>query len=153
MPTPPATFRLRPRFAGVAGVSMAVGTAVGAVGLMFGSIIGPIIGVAGLALGASYLASPTWRLRLNVDDDGIEVVGRFRLAWGDVKRILASPSTSTCFVDGGTAARSILVPGEGAPAPYTLDDRAGAYRAIVARAPAHLITLVERLADPVAPPA
>lgn len=147
MATPPATFRLRPRFAGVAGVSIVVGTALGVVGVVFGSLAGPIVGGAGLALGAAYLASPTWRLRLQVDDDGIAIVGRFRLAWTEVVRVLASPATSTCFVDGGSPARSILVPGEGAPAPYTFDDRAGAYRAIIARAPAHLVTEVARLAD------
>ena len=61
--------------------------------------------------------------------------------------MLASPATSTCFIDGGTPARSQLIPGEGAPAPYTLDDRVGAYQAIMARVPRDRVTEVAKLTE------
>ena len=38
-------------------------------------------------------------------------------------RVVAAPTTHTCFVDGGAPERSLLVPGDGAPAPYDLEDR------------------------------
>ena len=46
-------------------------------------------------------------------------------------RVVASPTTNTCFVDGGTPEKSLLVPGVGAPAPYDIANRAALYDAIV----------------------
>ena len=93
-------------------------------------------GALGIVLGAAYLASPTWRLAVVVDDDGLEVkspkAARFRLAWSEVVEVVAAPTSHTCFVDGGAPARSLLVPGEGAPAPYDLDDKPALFDEILA---------------------
>jgi len=51
-------------------------------------------------------------------------------------RVVASPATSSCFIDGGAPERSLLVPGDGAPAPYDIADRAALVEAILARVPA-----------------
>jgi hypothetical protein len=80
--------------------------------------------------------SPTWKLEVVVDDDALEVRSakgsRFRLAWGDVVKVVATEDT--CFVDGGAPERSLLVPGQGAPAPYDLEEK----RALVAVILAHV---------------
>ena len=138
-----ARFRFRPRLRALALGVIALGAAVVGYGALHGNV--------GLALGAAYLASPTWRLTVVIDADGLEVVGgqrrRFRLAWGDVVRVTASPTTTTCFVDGGAPERSLLVPGDGAPAPYDLEGKAALYAAIIARVPADRIHQVGRLDD------
>jgi hypothetical protein len=111
--------------------------------------------VLGIALGAAYLASPTWKLAVIIDDDGLTVASpkrrRFKLAWAEVVRVVASPSTSTCFVDGGAAERSLLVPGPGAPAPYAIADRQALVAAILAHVPADKVETVSSL-DAVDPP-
>jgi len=105
--------------------------------------------VVGVALGSAYLALPTWRLAVTVDDTGLAVGSprrqRFKLAWSDVVRVVASPSTRSCFVDGGAPEKSLLVPGDGAPAPYDLEDRAALFDAIVAHVPAERVQTVETL--------
>lgn len=125
---------------GIAGVTLA---AVGFVAL-------PVVtGVIGVGLGAIYLASPVWRLSVNVDDRGLSVGNdtreRFSLAWSDVVRVVASPSTTTCFVDGGTPEKSLLVPGPGAIAPYDIEDKAALYAAIMDRVPSDKVQIVETL--------
>jgi hypothetical protein len=140
-------FRLRPRYRGVAALAIGAGGVLGLAGAVAGATSAIVAGAAGVVLGAAYLASPVWRVRVQVDGEGLEVVGRFRLRWAEVRRVLASPTTSTCFVDGGSPARSLLIPGDGAPAPYTLDDRVGAYRAIMARVPRDVVIEVARLAE------
>jgi hypothetical protein len=142
--------RFRPRYhkvawtaAGMGGVLAAVAASVGALGLPL------VTGAAGVVLGAAYLLSPAWRLAVTVDDGGLEVGSpgqpRFRLAWSEVVRVVAAPAVHSCFVDGGTAQRSLLVPGPGAPAPYDLEDRPGLVAAILAHVPKERVTLVETL--------
>jgi hypothetical protein len=84
-----------------------------------------------------------------VDDDGLEVRSpkrtRFRVAWADIVKVVASPTTHTCFVDGGAPDKSLLVPGVGAPAPYDIADKATLYDAILARVAASKVETVERL--------
>ena len=114
-----------------------------------------VAGALGIVCGIGYLASPAWRLAIITDDEGIEVRDakgtRFRLMWAEVKRVVASPSTKTCFVDGGTAERSILVPGVGAPAPYAIADREGLFDAILAHVAADRVETVETLEQAMAP--
>ena len=102
--------------------------------------------------GIGYLRSPAWQLAVTVDDDGLEVGSpgrrRFRLAWGEVVRVVASPTTGTCFVDGGAPERSLLVPGDGAPAGYDLDDKPALFATILARVPAERVETVTRLDAP-----
>lgn len=138
MPPPSArVFRFRPRFRGLAWGSVGVGGALGAVTLAtLGAAIMPLVtGALGVVLGAGYLMSPTWKLEVVVDDAGLEVrsakATRFRLAWGDVVKVVASEATSTCFIDGGAPERSLLVPGPGAPAPYDLEDKPALVAAIL----------------------
>jgi uncharacterized protein (DUF58 family) len=147
----PRSFRFRPRLRALVVTALALAALIGAVGAASGVwglvILAAVVGV----LGAAYLASPAWRLAVTVDDDGLEVGSpgrrRFRLAWGEVVRVVVSPTTSTCFVDGGAPERSLLVPGDGAPASYDVDDKAALVAAIVAAVPADRVTEVARL-DP-----
>jgi len=144
-------FAFRPRYRGIAMTAIGVGATLGAVAIAsLGAALLPLgTGALGVALGAGYLLSPTWRLEVVVDDTGLEVRGpkgaRFRLAWPDVVRVVASPATHTCFVDGGAAENSLLVPGEGAPAPYDIADKVALFDAIVARVAADKITTVATL--------
>jgi hypothetical protein len=138
----PARYRFRPRFRGLAVLAMVVGVALGGYGLVAGgsaATVLVVIGMGGAALGGLYLGSPAWRIEVLVDDDALEVLAsgdrRFRLPWTEVSSVIASPSTETCFVDGGAPERSLLVPGDGAPAPYAIDDARALYRAILAHTP------------------
>jgi hypothetical protein len=129
---------------------MGVGGSVAVIAAIVGFPAVPLVtGALGIALGAAYLASPTWRIAVTVDDDGLTIGSpgrvRFRLAWGDVVRVVASPQTSTCFVDGGAPERSLLVPGDGAPAPYDIADRKALYEAILAQVPADKVQTVSSL--------
>lgn len=130
-------FAFRPRYRGVAWTSMGTGAALDVAAFVLG-LPWPAIatGAIGVALGALYLVSPAWSLEVVVDDAALEVQQggerRFRLPWADVVQLVASPSTRTCFVDGGDPDRSLLVPGDGAPAPYTIADKDALYAAIVA---------------------
>lgn len=149
-PAAKATHRFRPRYRGVAWTAVGVGGSLAGVAAAIGFVMVPLVsGLAGIAIGAAYLASPTWRLAVTVDDDGLEVGSttkrRFRLPWSDVVRVVASPTTHTCFVDGGAPERSLLVPGDGAPAPYDLTDRTALYDAILAHVPADKVETVETL--------
>lgn len=145
----PRVHRFRPRYRGVAWIAIGAGLLLGAIGAATAQGIWLGGAAIGIALGALYLGSPAWRLAVRVDDAALEVTAgkarRFRLAWGDVIRVVASPSTHSCFVDGGTPAHSLLVPGDGAPAPYDVEDRAGLYAAIVAHVPADRLVEVETL--------
>lgn len=138
----PARYRFRPRFRGLAVLAMVLGVALGGYGLVAGGAAATVLvvmGMGGAALGGLYLGSPAWRIEVVVDDDALEVLAsgdrRFRLPWSEVASVIASPTTQTCFVDGGAPERSLLVPGNGAPAPYAIDNAPDLYRAIVARAP------------------
>ena len=143
--------RFRPRFRGVALGAIGVGAGLaGITAIAAGFVLLPIItGAVGVAIGTAYLASPVWRLAVTADDTGIVVAGpdreRFALAWADVMKVIASPSTGTCFVDGGSPDKSLLVPGQGANAPYDLDNKRALYDAIIAHVPADKVTIVETL--------
>ena len=148
-------FRFRPRFRGIAWAAIGIGAALGvstaALGLGGASLVAALVSsLAGVGLAAAYLASPAWRQAVHVDEQALEVtsagVRRFRLPWRDIVRVIASPSTRTCFVDGGDPARSLLVPGDGASAPYDIDDRIALYDAILAHTPpdrVREVTLIE----------
>lgn len=142
--------RLRPRYRGVAWTATLVGGSLAVVAASLGFLTVPLVtGAIGVAMGAAYLASPTWRLAVTVDDGGLEVGSprrrRFRLAWSDVVRVIAAPEAHSCFVDGGAPERSLLVPGAGAPAPYDLEDRPALVAAILAHVPPERVTIVESL--------
>lgn len=148
------TFRFRPRYRGLAWSSIGVGGAIAAiaVGVLGVPLLPLATGAVGVALGAGYLLSPSWKLAVIVDDDGLEVRPRFRLAWSDVVRVVSSPATHTCFVDGGAPEKSLLVPGDGAPAPYDIEDRPALCAAILAHVPAERVETVASLDAKVRPP-
>jgi hypothetical protein len=106
-------------------------------------------GAIGVVLGAGYLLSPSWKLEVVVDDEALTVrtakVTKFRVAWGDIKRVVASPTTNTCFVDGGSPDKSLLVPGDGAPAPYDIENKPELFAAILAAVSADKVQTVETL--------
>lgn len=142
--------RFRPRYRGVAWTAIGVGGSLVALAAGIGFVALPLAtGALGVAFGATYLGSPTWRLEVVTDDAGLEVRSarktKFKLAWGDVVRVVASPSTNTCFVDGGAPERSLLVPGVGAPAPYDLEDRPTLIATILARVTPDRIETVDSL--------
>jgi hypothetical protein len=147
----PRRFRFKPRFKGLAATAVGLGGVLGGVSLVaLGAAFLPLVtGAAGVVLGATYLLSPTWKLEVVVDDDALEVrsarASKFRVAWGDIKRVVASQSTCTMFVDGGEPAKSLLVPGDGAPAPYDIEDKPGLYGAILAHVAEDRVTKVDRL--------
>jgi hypothetical protein len=150
----PTSFRFRPRYRLFAYGTAALGAAFTAAPLIGGfgggaRTVALIIGIGGLALALLYLVSPAWRIVVVVDDGGLEVLSsgdrRFYLAWTEIERVVASPSTRTCFVDGGSPDRSLKVPGKGAPAPYAIEDRDALYRAIMARVPAEVVEEVPYL--------
>jgi len=130
------SFRFRPRFRGLALGSLGLGTGLVALGGLLAIPVALAGGGLGMVFGGLYLRSPAWRIAVHVDDDALEVTAgadrRFLLAWSDVKEVVASPSTKTCFVDGGDPQRSLLVPGQGAPAPYDIEGKAELYDQIVA---------------------
>lgn len=145
-------FRFRPRYRGIAWTSIGLGGAVGVVAGAVGLLTVPLVtGAVGVAAGVAYLASPTWRLAVTVDDDALEVGSpkrrRFRLPWSEVVRVIAAPAKASCFVDGGAPERSLLVPGDGAPAPYDIEDRAALVEAILAHVAADKVQRVDSLAD------
>lgn len=144
-------FRFKPRYRGLALSALGVGGALGAVSVAaLGAALLPLAtGAAGVVLGAAYLLSPTWRLEVVVDDEALEVrsprASKFRLPWTEVTRVVAARTSPTCFVDGGAPERSLLVPGEGAPAPYDIEDKPRLCAAILAHVPADRVHEVDSL--------
>ncbi len=143
-------FRFRPRYRGVALTSIGVGGSLTIVAGALGFLALPLAtGAVGIVLGAGYLLSPAWRLGVTVDDEGFEVgtrtQRRFRVAWSEVTRVVAAPTSHTCFVDGGAPDRSLLVPGDGAPAPYDIEDRVGLFELILRSVAPEKILTVESL--------
>jgi hypothetical protein len=146
----PRSFAFRPRYRGLAWSSIGLGGAVAAVAAVLGFATVPLVaGALGVALGASYLRSSTWRITVTVDDAGLTVGSpgrrRFQLAWADIVKVVASPATSSCYVDGGAPERSLLVPGDGAPAMYDIVDRPALVEAILAHVPADKVETVASL--------
>jgi hypothetical protein len=146
------SFAFVPRYRALAWSAMGVGGAMAGIGALLGFLTVPMLtGALGIALGATYLRSPTWRLMVTIDDAGIAVGAparpRFRLLWSEIVKVIASPETQTCFVDGGRPERSLLVPGVGAPAPYDIADRGALVEAILAHVPADRIERVASLEE------
>ncbi len=145
-----STFRFRPRYRGVAWTAIGLGGGLGIVAAALGFAAMPLTtGILGLALGGAYLNSRTWKFVVVTDAEGLEVRDgkgtRFRLRWTEIVRVVASPSTKTCFVDGGRPEHSLLVPGDGAPAPYAITDRDELFATILERVTPDRIETVETL--------
>ena len=152
-----STHRFRPRYRGVAWTAIGLGGGLSGLAVAIGFAALPLAtGAFGIALGTAYLNSRAWKLQVVTDDAGLEVRDakgtRFRLAWSEIVKVVASPTTKTCFVDGGTPERSLLVPGDGAPAPYSITDRDELFRAILAHVTPDRIETVESLERPESTP-
>jgi hypothetical protein len=150
--TEAASFRFRPRFRNLALSAIAMGATLVAGGAFMpgaAATYAMIGGAAGVALGLLYLLSPAWRMTVVVDEEGLAVVRgrtlRLRLPWNEVVRVVASASTKTCFVDGGSPERSLLVPGPGAPAAYDIEDKVALYEVIIECVPLVRIEWVDLL--------
>ena len=140
--------RFRPRMRGLALSAMALALGLGALAALAGNwTLAALAAVVAIVVYRNIFDNLITR-----DDDGLEVGSpgrrRFRLAWGEVVRVVASPTTGTCFVDGGAPERSLLVPGDGAPAGYDLDDKPALFATILARVPAERVETVTRLDAP-----
>ncbi len=147
------SWQFRPRYRALAWLAVGLGAGgIAATAVLAWPVFAYAFGGAGTALGSLYLASPTWRYRVTVDDDGLEVTDnrgnrRFRLAWDEVDRCIVSRDTKTCVVSGGSAERTFIVPGPGALAPYDIADKQRLFDEIVRRVPPDKIEevdLVER---------
>jgi hypothetical protein len=145
------SFRFRPRYKGLALSAMGVGGTLGVVSVVaLGAAALPLAtGVMGVLLGTGYLLSPSWKLEVVVDDKALVLKSpkgeKFRIVWAEVKRVVASPSTKTCFVDVKDPRRNFLVPGDGAPAPYDIDDKEELYAAILDHIPKDKVEEVETI--------
>jgi hypothetical protein len=145
------SFRFKPRYKALAVSAMGVGGTLGIVSAVaLGAAALPLAtGVMGVLLGGGYLLSPSWKLEVVVDDDALSVRSpkgeKFRVPWLEVKRVVASPSTKTCFVDVKDPARNFLVPGDGAPAPYDIVDKEELYAEILARVAKDKVEEVETI--------
>lgn len=138
--------RFKPRYRGVALTSLGAGGILGIAGFASLGALPIAMGLVGVVLGAGYILSPSWRLEVITDDDGLEVKGKFRIAWGDIVKVISAPTDHTMFIDGGVPEHSLLVPGDGAPAPYDLEDKPGLCAAVLAHVPADKVETVETLA-------
>jgi hypothetical protein len=136
-------FPFRPRYVALPWLSIAAGAALGGAVLLFdlggaARTFAVTCAVVGPLLGALYLLSPAWRLRVEVDEEALAVYRgadlRFRLPWAEVVRVLADPAAESCVVDGGDPSRTLIVPGPATRTPYRI---AGA-RALVDYVLAHV---------------
>jgi len=153
-----ARFRFRPRHPVLAGVAAVMGAGLVVTALLDAPVPGAgvatgaggvAIGGLALALALFYLGSPAWRTEIAVDDQGLAVTRagrlRFRLDWTEVVRMVAAPASASAFIDGGGPARSLLLPGPGARAPYRIAGQRQLYDLIRARIPPERVVEVARL--------
>ncbi len=138
-------YRFRPRFLGVAFLSLSIGVVLVVAGATItpdtlSTVFAYITGTAGLFLGFAYLKSPVWKLAVDIEDDDLVVwtgvEERLRLPWDQVKKVIVDAEHLTCFVDGGEPARSLLIPGPGAQASYDILKKEDLIAKILDRVPA-----------------
>ncbi len=138
-------YRFRPRFLGVAFLSLSIGVVL----VVAAATVTPdtmstgfafVTGVAGLFLGFAYLKSPVWKLAVEIQDEDLIVwtgtSEKLRLPWDEVKEVIVDAEHLTCFVNGGTPAKSLLVPGPGAQASYDIRNKIELIAAILEHVPA-----------------
>ncbi len=148
-------YRFRPRFIGAAFLSLSFGVVLIASAATItpdtmSAMFAFFTGSAGLFMGFAYLKSPIWKLAVDVSDDDDLILWngkeeRMRLPWAEIKEIVVDSDRLTCFVDGGSSDRSLLVPGPGAPAKYDIRKKAQLIKAILARVPEDLVQTQPKL--------
>jgi len=141
-------YRFRPRFVGVAFVSLSLGVTLVAAALTvapdrLSSTFSLISGIAGLCLGYLYLRSPVWKLAVDIQETDLVIwsgtAERLRLPWSQVSRVVVDPDHELCFVDGGSPEKSLLVPGPGAQASYVIAKRRQLINAILSHVPSEIV--------------
>lgn len=141
-------YRFKPRFVGVAFVSLSFGVVLIAASATltpdrFSSVFAFITGTAALLLSFLYLRSPVWKLAVDVQESGLVLWSgteeKLRLSWADITRVVVDKDREMCFVDGGSPEVSIMVPGPAAPASYVVAKREQLIEAILAHIPADKI--------------
>ncbi len=141
-------YRFKPRFVGVAFVSLSLGVMLITASATltpdrFSSIFALATGSVGVFLSFLYLRSPVWRLAVDIQERDLVIwsgtVEKLRLPWSDVTRVVMDSDRELCFVDGGTPEKSLLVPGPAAPASYVIAKREQLIDAILAHVPAGII--------------
>lgn len=151
MSTSPRTFRFRPRFAAVAWLAIVTGVGLMAYGLVAGASapLAIVMGLIGVVLGAKYLLSPVWKMRIAMTEDGLRVgtdtEERFSLRWDEIESLIVTPASKTCFVYAGDNQRNILIPGPGANASYDIDNKEQLYEFLRERVDSARIREVEHL--------
>jgi len=142
-------FRFRPRQPAVAAAACLLGAGLAVSGAIDGRWSWALLGLIAVVLGLLYLVSPAWRTEVLVDDEALEVQNRgarrFRVAWGEVRRVVLARAVGTAFVDGGAPDKSLLLPGRGARAPYKIEGQPQLLEAILAHVDVERVTEVERL--------
>jgi hypothetical protein len=145
---PTYAFKFLPRYRWLGLSAAGVGGGLAVLGALSVAMAPIAIGIVGAGIGAAYLLSPAWKMLVVVNGHGLEVTSpkgvRFKLAWADVVRVVAAPN-GTCFVDGGSPEKSLLVPGVGAPAPYDLEHKQKLYELILQHVEPAKIERVESL--------
>ncbi len=148
-------YRFRPRFVGVAFVSISIGTILIVSSLTItpdrmSATFSFFVGLIGLFLAFSYLKSPVWRLAVDIQEDDLVVWNgleeRMRLPWQDIEKVVMGPEGQTCYVDGGSAERSLLVPGPGAGASYDIRHKKKLIEAILAHVSDDIVESSEEIA-------
>ncbi|MCP4444712.1 MAG: hypothetical protein GY811_05105 [Myxococcales bacterium] len=141
-------YRFKPRFVGVAFVSLSLGVVLITASATItpdrvSSIFALGTGATGVLLSSMYLRSPVWRLAVDVQESGLVLWSgtseKLRLPWSDVSRVVMDADREVCFVDGGTPDRSLLVPGPAAPASYVIAKREQLIDDILAHVPEDLV--------------
>src|SRR5207248_2657616 len=102
-----------------------------------------IAGLGVMATAGLYLASPTWRTVVVVDETGLALVGpkgeRFRVAWSEVVEVIADEEEGAALVRAPEGRRSFLVPSSGHPAPYRVERGEELFARVVAAVPAEKV--------------
>ena len=117
--------------------AIGLGGGIGLFGMVLAAVVPIIAGAIGTALGTAYMMSPSWKLTVETNSECIEVRSgdtvKFRLLWTSVVKVVAATSSPSAFVDGGAPERSLLIPGDGAPAPYQIENAAALIEEILKR--------------------
>ena len=146
-------FFLRPRFVFLAGTTIVIGFLFFIAGIVLEEqTLMIIIGLVGIILSSLYLFSSAWKLYIHVDKTAIEVIDHknkvhVTLPWNEIEKVIASPSTHTCYIDSGDTRSSILIPGVGATASYSIKYHKELFHLILNHVPDNRVLYVDLLEE------
>jgi hypothetical protein len=82
-------------------------------------------GSGAVIMAAIYLASPTWRSYIVIDERGLALQAprgeKLRIDWDQVVEVIVDDEEPAAFVRGPSGGRSFLLPSDAHPAPYRVD--------------------------------